>query len=231
MARPARRVLSRQSPSHHHAFLLTFLFALALGAMAAFLRMEVFVASIEYSQVRKGMVIVGEGGQLLHVVDRDLNTPGNWRAILQLKLKNLKTGSITINRVRPQDKVEQAYLDKREMQYLYQDGDGYVFMDTETFDQITLGKEWAGDLMMYMKEGNNAQVVFYETNPISLELPATVDLKVTDTEPSVKGATAAAQYKPATLETGLKITVPPFVSIGEMVAIDTRTGEYLSRAK
>jgi elongation factor P len=189
------------------------------------------VASIEYSQVRKGMVIVGEGGQLLHVVDRDLNTPGNWRAILQLKLKNLKTGSITINRVRPQDKVEQAYLDKREMQYLYQDSDGYVFMDTESFDQITLGKEWAGDLMMYMKEGNKAQVVFYETNPISLELPATVELKVTDTEPSVKGATAAAQYKPATLETGLKVTVPPFVAIGEMVAIDTRTGEYLSRAK
>jgi len=196
-----------------------------------FQRTEVFVASIEYSQVRKGMVIVGEGGQLLHVVDRDLNTPGNWRAILQLKLKNLKTGSITINRVRPQDKVEQAYLDKREMQYLYQDGDGYVFMDTESFDQITLGKEWAGDLMMYMKEGNNAQVVFYETNPISLELPATVKLKVTDTEPSVKGATAAAQYKPATLETGLKVTVPPFVAIGEMVAVDTRTGEYLSRAK
>src|SRR5205807_5931020 len=86
---------------------------------------EVFVASIEYSQVRKGMVILGDDKQLYHVVDRDLNTPGNWRAILQLKLKNLKTGSITINRVRPQDKVEQAYLDKREMQYIYQDGDGF----------------------------------------------------------------------------------------------------------
>jgi elongation factor P len=177
------------------------------------------------------MVIVGEDGQLYHVVDRDLNTPGNWRAILQLKLKNLKTGSITINRVRPQDKVEQAYLDKREMQYIYQDGDGYVFMDTESFDQITLAREWVGDLMLYMKEGNNAQVVFFDGKPISLDLPATVELKVTDTEPSVKGATAAAQYKPATLETGLKITVPPFVTIGEMVAVDTRTGEYLSRAK
>lgn len=193
--------------------------------------MEVFVASIEYSQVRKGMVIVGDDNQLYTVVDRDLNTPGNWRAILQLKLKNLKTGSITINRVRPQDKVEQAYLDKREMQYIYQDGDGYVFMDTETFDQITINREWAEELMVYMKEGNKAQVVFYESKPISLELPATVDLKVTNTEPSVKGATAAAQYKPATLETGLKITVPPFVGIGEMVAVDTRTGEYLSRAK
>jgi elongation factor P len=189
------------------------------------------VASIEYSQVRKGMVIVGDDGQLYHVVDRDLNTPGNWRAILQLKLKNLKTGSIAINRVRPQDKVEQAYLDKREMQYIYQDGDGYVFMDTENYDQITLGREWVGDLMLYLKENNKAQVVFYDGKPISLELPATVELKVTETEPSVKGATAAAQFKPATLETGLKISVPPFVNIGEMVAVDTRTGEYLSRAK
>ena len=150
---------------------------------------------------------------------------------MQLKLKNLKTGSITLNRVRPQDKVEQAYLDRREMQYIYQDGDGYVFMDSETYDQTTLGKEWVGDLMLYMKEGNKAHVVFYDGKPISLDLPATVELKVTDTEPSVKGATAAAQFKPATLETGLKVTVPPFVGIGEMVAIDTRTGEYLSRAK
>jgi elongation factor P len=189
------------------------------------------VASIEYSQVRKGMVIVGDNGELYSVVDRDLNTPGNWRAILQLKLKNLKTGSITMNRVRPQDKVEQAYLDKREMEYLYQDGDGYVFMDTESYDQITLNREWAGDQMLYMKEGNKAQIVFYEAKPISLELPATVELKVVDTEPSVKGATAAAQYKPATLETGIKVTVPPFINIGEMVQVDTRTGEYLSRSK
>ena len=189
------------------------------------------MASIEYSQVRKGMVIKGDDGQLFHVVDRDLNTPGNWRAILQLKLKNLKTGSITLNRVRPQDKVEQAYLDRREMQYIYQDGDGYVFMDSETYDQTTLGKEWVGELMLYMKEGNKAHVVFYEGKPISRDLPATVELKVTETEPAVKGATAAAQFKPATLETGLKITVPPFVAIGEMVAIDTRTGEYLGRAK
>src|SRR5712691_3137030 len=145
--------------------------------------MEVSVASIEYSSVRKGMVIVGDGGDLYTVVDRDLNTPGNWRAILQLKLKNLKTGAITMNRVRPQDKVEQAYLDKREMQYIYQDGDGYVFMDTENFDQITLGKEWVGDLMLYMKEGNTAHVIFHEGKPLSLELPATVELKVTDTEP------------------------------------------------
>jgi elongation factor P len=189
------------------------------------------VASIPYSQVRKGMVIVGDDKQLYQVLDRDLNTPGNWRAILQLKLKNLKTGSIAMNRVRPEDKVDQAFLDKREMQYIYQDGDGFVFMDTETFDQITLPQESVGELMLYMKEANKAHIVFYEGKPLSLELPATVELKVTDTEPAVKGATAAAQYKPATLETGLKITVPPFVGVGEVIALDTRTGEYLSRVK
>ena len=189
------------------------------------------MASIEYSQVRKGQVLVGDGGQLFYVVDRDLNTPGNWRAILQLKLKNLKTGSITINRVRPQDKVDVAYLERRAMQYIYQEGDGYVFMDTETYDQITLNKELAGELMLYLKEGDTAQVTFHDGKALSLELPATVELKVVETEPSVKGATAAAQYKPATLETGLKVTVPPFVNIGEVIAVDTRTGEYLSRAK
>jgi elongation factor P len=188
------------------------------------------VASIPYSQVRKGMVIV-EGGQLFYVVDRDLNTPGNWRAILQLKLKNLKSGAITMNRVRPEDKVEQAYLDKREMQYIYQDGDGYVFMDSESFDQITLSREWVGDQMLYMKENNKAHVTFYDGKPLFLDLPATVELKIVDTEPSVKGATAQAQYKPATCETGLKLTVPPFVQVGDVIQIDTRTSEYLGRAK
>src|SRR5262245_2779158 len=177
------------------------------------------------------MVIVGDDGQIFHVVDRNLNTPGNWRAILTLRLKNLKTGNVNERRVKPDDKVELAYLDKREMQYIYQDGDGFVFMDTETFDQITLDREWVGDLMLYLKESNKAHVVFYDGKPISLELPATVELTVTETEPSVKGATAAAQFKPATMETGLKITVPPFISVGEVLAVDTRTGEYLSRAK
>ncbi len=189
------------------------------------------MASVNYSQVRRGMVIVGDDKQLYYVVDRDLNTPGNWRAILQLKLKNLKTGAITQQRVRPEDKVEQAYLDKREMEYIYQDGDGYVFMDTETSDQITLAPEWVGDQMLYLKENTKAAVTFYDGNPLFLELPATVELKVVETEPSVKGATAAAQYKPAVLETGLKITVPPFIEIGELIAVDTRESKYLSRAK
>jgi len=195
------------------------------------LQTEVFVGSTKFSDVRKGQVIVGEGGQLYTVVDRELITPGNWRAILNLKLKNLKTGAVVVNRVKPEDKTDIAYLDRRQMQYLYAEGDGYVFMDNETFDQVTLGKEWVGDLILYLKENENCQVVFFDGKPISLDLPATVELTVVETEPSVKGATAAAQFKPATLETGKKITVPPFVGIGEKVAVDTRTGEYLNRAK
>src|SRR5437764_11964965 len=115
---------------------------------------EAIVSSIDYSQVRKGMVLVGDDGQLYYVVDRDLNTPGNWRAILQLKLKNLKTGSITMNRVRPEDKVEQAYLDRRTMQYLYQEADEYVFMDQETYDQIHLSRDWVGDLILLLHEND-----------------------------------------------------------------------------
>ena len=113
------------------------------------------------------------------------------------------------------------------MQFLYHEGTDCVFMDTETYDRIHLGKEWIGDMFLYLKENNNAHVVFYDAKPISIELPATVELTVTETEPALKGATAAAQYKRATLETGLRIDVPPFVAIGEVIQIDTRTGEYL----
>src|SRR5437867_725832 len=113
------------------------------------------------------MVIVQEDGQLYYVLDRDLITPGNWRAILNLKVK-------------------QAYLEKREMEYIYQDGDGYVFMDTESYEQLTLDKEFVQDEMIYMKEGFKAEVTFYEGKPLSIELPATVELKVVETDPSLK---------------------------------------------
>ncbi len=186
--------------------------------------------SITYVELRRGMIIQEEG-QLFQVMDRDLKTPGNLPSKLRIKVKNLKTGLVQDRRVHPEDKVETAYLETRAMQYLYQDGDGYVFMDKENYDQITLGKDWVGDQMMYLKENEDAKVTFHDGKPLSLELPNTVDLKVTETEPALKGATAAAQYKPATLETGLKITVPGFINIGEVVQVDTRTGEYLSRAK
>ena len=188
------------------------------------------MASAKYIDVRKGQVIVGEDGTLYAVVDREHITPGNWRAILNLKLKNLKTGSIAVNRVKPEDKVELAYLDRRAMQYLYAEGDGYVFMDNETFDQITLEKDLVGELMQYLKENDNVQVILFDGKPLSVDPPATVELKVVETEPSVKGATAAAQYKPALLETGLKVTVPPFVNIGDVIQVDTRECKYLGRA-
>ena len=189
------------------------------------------MASIEYVDVRRGMVIVGDDKQLYQCLDRDLNTPGNWRAQLKLKIKNLKTGSITELKVRPQDKVEIAYLDKRQFQYSYKDGHDFVFMDNETYEQITLPDDIIGDQMKYLKENDVVTVTTYEGKPLDVELPPTVELKVTETEPALKGATAAAQYKPATLETGLKITVPPFIGQGEVVQVDTRTGEYLGRAK
>ena len=188
------------------------------------------MASILFSEVRKGMVIKMDG-QLFYCVDRELRTPGNLPSKLTLKLKNLKTGFVTDQRVHPENKVEQAYLEKREMEYLYKDSDGYVFMDKESYEQVTLGEDMVGDLPLYLKENNTCQVTFYEGNALSIDLPAQVDLKVTETDPALKGATAAAQYKPATLETGLKITVPPHIAIGDMISVDTREGKYLGRAK
>src|SRR5262249_20299603 len=175
------------------------------------------------------MVIVGEDGQLYYCVDRELKTPGNLPSKLTLRLKNLKTGFVNDQRVHPEDKVQQAYLDTRDMQYLYKDADGYVFMDKETFDQVTLPANMVEELMLYMKEGTDCKVVFYDHKPLSMEPPATVELEVVDTEPSVKGATGAAQYKRAIRETGARGTVRPFISKGEMVIVDTRTGEYMKR--
>ena len=186
--------------------------------------------SIKYSELRRGMVILEEG-QLFQIIDRDLKTPGNLPSKLTIKVKNLKSGFVNVNRVHPEDKVEQAFLETRDFQYLYADGDGYVFMDKESYDQITLNKEWVGDLILYLKENDDAKVTFHESRALSLELPNTVELKVTDTEPAIKGATAQAQYKPATLDTGIKITVPPFINIGDKIIVDTRDGKYLSRAK
>jgi elongation factor P len=176
-------------------------------------------------------VIAGEDGQLYQCLDRDLNTPGNWRAILVLKMRNLKTGVIKDERVRPDDKVELAFLESRDMQYLYRDGANFIFMDNETFDQMPLPAELVDDQMIWLKENDQVKVTSFDGKAISVEIPATVELKVTETEPSVKGATAAAQYKPATLETGAKVTVPPFIGIGDVIKVDTRDGSYLSRAR
>jgi elongation factor P len=187
------------------------------------------VAAIKYIDVRKGMVLIGDQGELLQCLDRDLNTPGNWRAILYLKLRNLKTGSITDVRFKPDDKAELAFLDTREMTYSYREGDAYVFVDTETYEAYPLPAAFVGNQILYLRENDMVKVTLYEGKALDFEAPATVELTVTETEPGIKGATAAAQYKPATCETGLIVNVPSFINAGDKIKIDTKTGEYGGR--
>lgn len=188
------------------------------------------MASTKMIDIRRGMVL-NMNGNLWYCLDRDLNTPGNWRAILYLKLKNLKTGSITDERVHPDDKVDVVYLDTRDYNYSYKDGDDYVFMDAETFEQVTLGADMVKGKMDFLRENDTVQITFYDGKALGVELPQTVNLKVIETEPGIKGATAAAQTKPATLETGLKIQVPSFITEGELIVVQTEDGKYLRRAK
>jgi elongation factor P len=188
------------------------------------------MASIKMIDVRPGMVI-SMNDNLYYVIDRNLNTPGNWRAILYLKVKNLNTGAITDERVHPDDKVDQVYLETKEFIYSYKDGDAYVFLDAETYEPVTLQADMVGDKIKYLRENDPCKITFYDGKPLALELPQTVTLKVVETEPGIKGATAAAQSKPAVLETGLKVMVPPFIEVGEMVVVQTEDGKYLRRAK
>ncbi len=157
-------------------------------------------------------------------------TPGNLRAFVQIKIKNVANGTIIEKRLRSGEEIEQVDLDKRQMEYLYQEGQGYVFMDTENFEQLTLSEEMIGDMMGYVKPNTVIIVLLSEGKPVSIELPNVVELEVTDTPPGIKGATATNQLKEATLETGLKTRVPPFISIGEKVRINTVDGTYNSRA-
>ncbi|HJZ58459.1 MAG TPA: elongation factor P [Gemmataceae bacterium] len=188
------------------------------------------MASMKMIDVRRGMVL-NMNGQLMYCLDRDLNTPGNWRAILYLKLKNLKTGSITDERVHPDDKVDVVFLETKDYNYSYKDGDDYVFVDAETYEPVTLRGDMVGDMMQFLRENDSVKITFYDGKALSMELPQTVTLKVSETEPGIKGATAAAQTKPAKLETGLTVQVPSFITEGEMIVVDTAEKKYLRRAK
>ena len=190
------------------------------------------VASTKMIDVRRGNVL-DMNGQLWYCLERDLNTPGNWRAILYLKLKNLKTGSITQERVHPDDKVDVVFLDTRDFTYSYKDGDDYVFMDAETFEQVTLNGEMVADSMVFLRENDTVKITFYDDKALGMEVPQNVTLTVVETEPGIKGATAAAQTKPATLDTGLIVQVPSFIAQGEAIVIDTTDGKakYLRRSK
>ena len=187
------------------------------------------MASIQATRMKKGMLIKIEQ-DLFRVLELQHVTPGNLRGFVRVKFRNIRSGNLSDQKLRSEDTVERATLDEREMQYLYQDGEDYYFMDTVSFDQLHITGEALGDSVNYLKAEMMIQVEFYGTEPVGIELPVTVDLKVTDTAPGIKGATASAQVKPATLETGLVVNVPPFVNTGDLIRVSTDTGEYLSRA-
>ncbi len=179
--------------------------------------------------MKKGMLVKIDQ-DLFRVLELQHVTPGNLRGFVRVKFRNIRSGNLSDQKLRSEDTVERAILDEREMQYLYKDGDDYYFMDIVSFDQIHISNEALGDSVNYLKPEMTINVEFYGSEPVGIELPQAVDLKVTDTAPGIKGATASAQIKPATLETGLVVQVPPFVNPGDFVRVSTETGEYLSRA-
>lgn len=179
--------------------------------------------------MKKGMLIK-MGDDLLRVLDLQHVTPGNLRGFVRVRFRNIRTNALNDQKLRSEDTVERAVLDEKQMQYLYKDGDAYHFMDTETYEQMHISAEALGDSVNYIMPDATIAVEFYGSEPVGIELPPTVDLKVVDTAPGIKGATASNQIKPATLETGLVVNVPPFVNNGDVVRVSTDTGEYLSRA-
>lgn len=181
------------------------------------------------TELRPGNIIL-HNGQLHRVLTVTHITPGNWRGMVQCKLRNVKTGNQLEHRFRSEDRVEKATLDTHEMQYLYSDPSGHHFMNTETFDQLTLSDEVLGDALGYMLPETVITVDFYENQPVGIELPNTVVLEIIETEPPMRGATAAGGSKPAKLETGITVQVPMFIEAGTKIIVDTRTGEYVSRA-
>jgi elongation factor P len=174
-------------------------------------------------------MLIKHGNDLFRIMDLHHLTPGNKRAHIQARMRNIRSGSLADHKFRAEEDVERAVLDEREMQYLYNDGDHYYFMDTSTFEQIHISAEAMGDAKDYIIPDAIIRVEFYDVEPVGIELPPTVDLVVKETVPGIKGATASAQVKPATLETGLVVQVPPFVNEGDRVRVSTETGEYQSR--
>ena len=187
------------------------------------------MSSIQATRMKKGMLIK-IGDDLFRVLDLQHVTPGNLRGFVRVRFRNIRTGSLSDQKLRSEDSVERAVLDEREMQFLYKDGDSYHFMDTETYEQMHMTAEALGDSVNYLVPEATIAVEYYGTEPVGIELPVTVDLKVVDTVPGIKGATASNQIKPATTETGLVVNVPPFVNTGDVIRVSTDSGEYLSRA-
>jgi elongation factor P len=182
------------------------------------------------NDIRKGMLIMYNDTPH-RVLDFQHRTPGNLRAFVQAKLRNIKTGSSTEVRFSSTENIERAILEEVEMEYLYSDGDMYNFMNTETYEQIALNTETLGDAMDYLVEGTKIKIEFFEGAPMGVELPAAVELTVVETSPELKGATASNSPKPAKLNTGVTVQVPPFIKEGDRIRVDPTKGVYLERAK
>lgn len=185
---------------------------------------------ISTSDFRTGLTIELEDGSIHQIVEFQHVKPGKGAAFVRTKLRNKRTGSVTERTFRTTEKVGRAHIEKKDMQYLYEEGGGYVFMDTETYDQVNLARERLGEGVRFLKDNMVISVEYYGDEPIGVELPTTVVLRVAETEPGVKGDTATNVTKSATLETGAVVLVPLFVDEGEEIVIDTRNGDYVSRA-
>ena len=185
--------------------------------------------SVKVSELKKGQVVLLDGVRYT-IKDMQHVAKGNWRSYYQVKLKDFKTGRVLDQRMAVDDRVETVFVETKPYEYLYRDGDSYILADPQTYDQIPIQEDVIGDIR-FLKENMTLTCTVIEGLIVNAELPFTVELAVTDTVPPIKGATATNQNKDATLETGARIKVPPFIETGEIVRVDTRTGEYLERAK
>jgi len=187
------------------------------------------MAVISTSDFKTGMTLEFDNN-LMQIIDFQHVKPGKGPAFVRSTLRNVRTGAVLDKTWRAGEKVERAMIDKRNMQYLYRDGASYVFMDNSTYDQLSIAPETLGDSVNYLIENNNAVMMMHGDEIVGVDLPASVELTITDTEPGIQGDRSSGGTKPATLETGLLVQVPLFIDNGETVKIDTRNGEYLGRA-
>jgi elongation factor P len=185
---------------------------------------------ISTNDMRPGMTIDIDG-ELWSILEYQHHKPGKGHAMVRAKVKSLRTGVVVERTFRPDEKVETARLDRREMQYLYPDDVGYIFMDNETYEQLTVAKDLAGEAGRFLKENQTVSVVMHDGVALGVDLPTTVDLVVSHTDPGLQGDRSSAGNKPATLETGAVIQVPLFLTTGETVRVDTRTGTYVTRVR
>ncbi|RMG10803.1 MAG: elongation factor P [Planctomycetota bacterium] len=186
--------------------------------------------AIPVTQVRRGNVVDIDGTPY-KVLDHHLNTPGNKGGIVTFKLRNLETGANVQKRFNSNSSIETIFFSKKSCQYLYPEGSGFVFMDNETYDQFTLGTDILGDMMKYVPLNSDVMVLYLEDRPVDIELPASVTMEVVEAEPAIRGDTATNVTKLCKVETGLEVKVPQHIKVGERISIDTRSGEFLGRAK